>query len=74
MNEQVSPQKELEDQIKKLVSGIEKLNNGRLSKKAILILLASASGVSQGVIIKVFKGIEKMPELFLQKESKTKKN
>lgn len=60
------PTEILAKSIEKIANGYDVMNKSRLNKRALLILLRDASGVSMTEIQKVLNGLENLKKLYLK--------
>lgn len=61
------PTKIIADSIVEISSGVKRLRNGKLNEKALLILVAHASGMSQAVVKNVLNGLEDLQALYTRR-------
>lgn len=54
------------DDIKAIAEGVRKLRAGRLNERALLLLVASASGVNQTICKDVLDGLATLDKRFLK--------
>jgi len=57
---------ELSTAIADIAAGLKALRSGNLNERAVLMLIAYASGVPQKDVKRVLDGIEKMPSLYFK--------
>lgn len=61
------PTKIIADSIVEISDGVKRLRTGRLNDKALLVLLAHASGYSQAVCKKVLDSVEDLKTLYTRR-------
>lgn len=66
LQEQQTPDETIADAVKNVSEGTKKLLNGRLNKRALLLLLSHASGVSQRQVESVLDAMAGLEKRYLK--------
>lgn len=61
---------EIADGVIHVSKAIKELENGKLTDKAILILVSHATGESQGTVKKVLTGLKELEEMYVKPTKK----